>query len=139
MEGDRAGAAGGRLGVAGQAVGDQQVQTPALALGQTLVGDLAHHAVAEAPDVGAIAVAFEQLLLLEPAERLAGRVGDQVELGEVNVERANTGPYGSDLGPGEVVDPGRDHGLHGGAAARAVRPVSAGSRFPRAATSRSSR
>jgi hypothetical protein len=59
MEGDRARAAGGRLGVAGQAVGDQQVQAPALVLGQALVGHVAHHPMAEAPDVGAIAVAFE--------------------------------------------------------------------------------
>jgi hypothetical protein len=58
------------------------VQTLALALGEALVGDVAHHPVAEAPDVGAISVVFEQLLLLEPAERLAGRDGDQVELGE---------------------------------------------------------
>ena len=53
VERDRARAPGRRLRVAREPVGHQQVQALALALGEALVRDVAHHAVAEAPDARA--------------------------------------------------------------------------------------
>ncbi len=99
-----------------QSVGHLHVEPEPFALRQVGVGDVAHGPVAEAPaGSGALLLDHEDLRLLEHAEIVAGRLGDHVDL--VEVERV--GEHGDPSrqvtrGGGQGIEASGDGGLHGG-------------------------
>ena len=111
-----------------QLVRHAQVQPLALALGERVVGHVAEHVGAEPPHAGAVLVAHQQLVVLGLVEQLLPGLDEKGELLEVETPLREDRRPAHELARGgrELVDAGRDHGLHGGG-----QQPSAGRRPPR--------